>query len=110
MRAATQADAEGVTGAGFGQRPETYTEFRNGSEPLSIPDGDLEPRIPRQHTCLCFQHLLERLWWIEQALFAVVVATLACGVVTRKGHHLFAAPGTIARSLVGFSRISKDLG
>ena len=62
-----------MTGAGLGQRPETHTGIRNGSLPQSIPDGDLEPRIPRPRTGLCFPPLLNCLWWIEQALFAVVV-------------------------------------
>jgi len=80
-QALIDAEAEGVIGAGFWERPEGRTAIRNGSRRwlLSTTAGDLEFRIPKLRTGSFFPSALERRRRIDQALFAVVMEAYCTG-------------------------------
>ena len=98
-----EAEASEVIGAGRYERTETRVTDRNGSRPrlVTTQAGDVQLRIPKLRQGSFFPTILEPRRRIDQALYAVVMATYVQGVSTRGVDDLVAAMGVDSGRNVG---------
>jgi len=95
-QALIDVEAEGVIGAGLWECNDSRSGIRCGSRAraLSMMAGDLDLRIPKLRTGLCFPSLLEHRRRIDQELFAVIMEAYLHGVRAMKVDHLVKALGS----------------
>jgi putative transposase len=106
------AEADGVCGAGYGERSEDRVNSRNGyrDRPWDTRVGSIELRVPKLRTGSYFPDwLLGRRTRAEQALISVVATAYLLGVSTRRVEGLVNTLGIEKLSKSQVSDMAKHL-
>lgn len=98
LRILTEAEVEGVIGAGRDERSGGRSTRRNGCRDRTLETrlGPLKLRIPKLRTGSHFPPFLDARKTTEKALVAVIREAWVAGVSTRKGDDLVQAMGPAA--------------
>src|SRR5690349_1484456 len=106
------AEADGICGAGYGERSDERTNRRNGyrEREWDTRAGSIELAIPKLRSGSYFpEWLLERRRRAEQALISVVATSYLLGVSTRRVEKLVAQLGIAQLSKSQVSEMAKSL-